>query len=567
MKSRAQILEQLKSGDSGLILIVGGGINGVGTLRDLAAQGIAATLVERGDFCSGTSSAPSRLIHGGLRYLEQGEFKLVRESVEERDTLLLNAPHQVHPLRVWVPALSWTGGTLQAMLRFLRLVRDPGPKGALILKFGLMFFDSFSWKHRTMPRHRLVRKKEARTALPGLSDEVKIIAEYYDARIESPERLTVELIEDAERDCDQSIALPYMSLQELVGDVAILRDELTGEVHRKTCAMVLNCAGAWIDHVNHHLGITKPLVGGTRGSHIVLNRPDLAAELADVMLYFETKDHRACLAYRINDDHILLGTTDLRTEDPDDRQITEDEINYLFEVLTSVMPHANLEWDDISYCFAGVRPLPHQTNGSAGAISRDHHFKTYEPEQKRPIPVVTLIGGKWTTYRACAAQLTDLVLKRFGKARQVSTESLPIGGGRDFPPTEELRRLFKLEVAAHANVSTERSDILFQRYGTRSKSVAKLLRTEGDVPLRSAPTYSWQEILWLLVHERVTQLDDLILRRSLLVFEGFASSALCREIAAIAAPVLHWDEAETERQISLTEQILEKIHLVKLNND
>ncbi|WP_108258725.1 FAD-dependent oxidoreductase [Mangrovicoccus ximenensis] len=187
MDSRDRIIARLREGAfDGAVLIAGGGINGAGLYRDLAAQGIPALLVDKGDFASGTSSAPSRLIHGGLRYLETGEFALVRESVEERNRMLLNAPHLVRPIPVWVPALSRFGGLFSAGLRFLRLKRSPGDKGSAVVRLGLSLFDRFGETDRTMPRHRAVPPGEAR-AIP-FSAAVRAVLEYWDARVTSPER-------------------------------------------------------------------------------------------------------------------------------------------------------------------------------------------------------------------------------------------------------------------------------------------------------------------------------------------------------------------------------------------
>ncbi|WP_312798334.1 glycerol-3-phosphate dehydrogenase/oxidase, partial [Tianweitania sp.] len=533
MQTRADVLQKLRSGESGDILIVGGGINGVGVLRDLAAQGVAATLVDMADFSSGTSAAPSRLIHGGIRYLEQGEFKLVRESVEERDRLLLNAPHQVKPLKVWVPALSWAGGTVQAALRFMRLVKDLGPKGALILKFGLAFFDSFSWQHRSMPKHRLIRREEALRTMPGLTGDTRIVAEYYDAKIESPERLTLELVADAEKDCAGSIGINYMKLDGFADGEAVLRDVVDGSTIKRRFRLIVNCAGAWIDSVDANLGINEGLVGGTRGSHLVLARPDLAESLGETMLYFETPDHRACLIYALDAGHVLLGTTDLRTEKPDDRDTTDAEIDYLFDVLRSVMPESNCKREDITFAYAGVRPLPHTSGGASGAISRDHVLKVYEPAGDREAPVLTLIGGKWTTYRACAEQIADAVLTRLKLPRKIKTESIAIGGGVGYPRDAKGIALLHAGIAQSSGVSRERAAVLVERYGTTAKTVAAWLKAEGDTPLVHAPLYSREEIAWIAENERVVRLEDVILRRSLMGFEGLAGEATVREVAGV----------------------------------
>lgn len=562
METREQALDRLRRGGEPRVLIVGGGINGVGVLRDLSAQGIAATLIDKGDLGSGTSAAPSRLIHGGLRYLETGEFALVRESVEERDRLLRNAPHLVRPIRVWVPAMSWGGGVLQAGLRFLGLLKDPGPKGAAILKLGLVIFDGFSRGLRSMPRHRLIRSAQAAAQVTGLSPEVKVVAEYYDARITHPERLVLELAADAERDCPAALALPYVSLQGMDGGEVVLRDEIGGDTIRCRPSLVVNCGGAWADIVDRRLGIEMELIGGTRGSHLVLDRPDLARQLDGTMLYFETPDHRACLIYALDDSNVLLGTTDLRTDDPDDRHCTEEEIDYLFDALGRVLPEARPTRDDIAFVYAGVRPLPIARSGAAGAISRDHALHMFEPDAKRPFVVATLIGGKWTTYRACAAQIADAVLARLSAERRRDTAELGIGGGKDFPTDgDEIDRL-AASLGRRWGLPGKRAADLVARYGGAADEVAAFLNGHGDTPLRNAGTYSRQEIEWILRNERVGRLEDVVLRRTLLAFENFASADTVIEIGEIAGSVLGWSSARLAEEIEGTLVRLSGTHRV-----
>ncbi|MGC4024245.1 MAG: glycerol-3-phosphate dehydrogenase/oxidase [Mesorhizobium sp.] len=561
MRTREEALSALENGGGGEVLIVGGGINGVGVLRDLAAQGIPATLVEMGDFCSGTSSAPSRLIHGGLRYLEQGEFKLVKESVEERDRLLMNAPHQVRPIRVWVPALSWFGGTFQAALRFFKLMKDPGPKGALILKLGLTFFDGFSWRFRSMPRHRLIGRGAAHDKISGLADNVKLVAEYYDARIDSPERLTMEIVGDAEEACPGALGLPYVSLAGVDGNTAILTDQVSGRTIRKDFRLIINCAGAWVDRVNAQLGISEQLVGGTRGSHLILDRPDIAKMIEDVMLYFETEDHRACLIYRMNDGQVLLGTTDLRTDNPDERETTEPEIDYLFSVMKSVLPRSNPRKDEISYAYSGVRPLPRQTGGAAGSISRDHTFRMFQPAAGRTVPVLALIGGKWTTYRACAEQLVDLALPTLDQTRSAENDRFANWWRQGFSQDSVALAELEKKVAAAGRVPPARAKTLVRRYGTTALRMAPELGQ--DKPLDGASSYSMQEMAWIAGHERVTHLGDLILRRTLMGFEGVANENSIRSVCKAVAPVLGWSDADCRKEIDQTLTILHGRHRVR----
>jgi glycerol-3-phosphate dehydrogenase len=567
MSPRNTLLARLRSGEmDDLPLIIGGGVNGLGVFRDLALQGVTALLVDRADFSSGTSAAPSRLIHGGLRYLETGEFALVRESVIERNALLRNAPHQVTPLSVWVPAYSWLGGLVLAGLRFFRLVKDPGPKGALMIKLGLLIFDGFGKANRVMPGHRLVRASEARRRFPRLRKRLAAVLEYYDARLSSPERLALELVKDAEADCPGALAIPHLEVTGLEEGKVVLMDRVDGEVFTVAPSIVINCAGPWVDTVDAPLGVPKPLMGGTKGSHLVLDRPDLAEQLGDGMIYFETADHRACLVYRLDGGMVLLGTTDIRTRDPDDRCCSEAEIDYLFGVLEDLMPGVALHRDQIRFTFAGVRPLPAAKSGSTGAISRDHAIEIFPPTSHRPFPLHALVGGKWTTYRSCSEQISDGVLRQLGVERRASTLHLPIGGGRNYPMDEEAWEALIGRIAAAGHVDIDTATRLLRRYGTTALDLAAGLTGDGRVSLAEAPCYLRGEIDWIARNERVTRLDDVILRRTLLAFEGLVTRDLVDEIAMLVEPVLNWSPDRRRDEIARTMRILsERHHLTVLD--
>ncbi|HVJ42175.1 MAG TPA: glycerol-3-phosphate dehydrogenase/oxidase [Dongiaceae bacterium] len=559
MMTRSELLQRLQSMTRTEILIVGGGINAVGLYRDLAAQGIPSLLVEKGDFCSGTSAAPSRLIHGGLRYLETGEFALVRESVEERNLLLRNAPHYVKPLPVWVPVTNRWSGLLTAGARFLRLIRNPGPRGALVLKLGLTVYDWFGAKYRSMPRHRMINGRTALREMPGLHPSICSVGEFYDARLTNAERLTLELVADAEADCPQAMAIPYLAAIGHDGEAVLLRDEIVGEIHRVTPRIVINAAGAWIDQVDAALGIDEKLVGGTKGSHLVLDHPQLAAALGEHMIYFSTADHRLCLAYRLERNLVLIGTTDLPTDDPEDMTCSEAEVDYLFRVMAEVMPALKLDRSQIIFRYAGVRPLPKAADGTvAGAISRDHHIQAFPAGAARPYEVLTLVGGKWTTYRACAEQIADMVLQRLQQRRRADTRGLEIGGGANWPQDADALRSYIADLAKSCNLTPDRAEILFGRYGTYARHVAGSLN--GDAPLHSLPGYSRGEILHLVRFERTTRLADLVLRRTQIGLAGLASPVVIAELAEIMAAAHAWPPERKEAEIDHASRLLQKRH-------
>lgn len=563
MLGRDAALRRLEKDRNVDVLIVGGGINGIGVLHDLAQQGVSAHLVERGDFCSGTSAAPSRLIHGGLRYLETGELSLVKESLVERNRLLLNAPHVVKPIRVWVPLRGITAGVFDAIGRLLRLKRNPGPKGALVVKLGLILYDILGVTLQTMPRHRFVGSGECGKTLPGLASDVRTVAEYFDAKVTMPERLGLELIADAEATCPGSLALPYVEVAGLSNDTVLLRDVIDGHAHEIRPRVVVNCTGAWVDRVDARLRIDKRLVGGTKGSHLVLRHPELAAQLDDIMLYFETHDHRICLVYALDSRHVLLGTTDMPTDDPDDAVCTQAEVDYLYAAMTEFMPGISLSNDQIVFAYAGVRPLPLAEGAVAGAISRDHELRTFEPDAARPFPVLSLVGGKWTTYRACAEQIADAVLARLGAVRRASTGAIPIGGGHDWPQDPATRAAAIAEASRQSGLPPARVAELFARYGSRAASYLAQLPRPAEIMLKTASGYSEQEIAYLACQERVTRLADILLRRTTIALLGEASPAAIDEIGSIAGRALGWTAQRVSEEIDATRQVLAQRHVVR----
>lgn len=559
MRSRDSVLESLRAGPRPEVLIVGAGINGIGVYWDLALQGVPALLVDRGDVCSGTSAASSRLIHGGVRYLEIGEFALVRESVTERNRLLRDAPHYVRPIPVWVPMDSLFGGALASVGRFLKLVRTPGSKGAMVVKLGLMVYDLFGRRDRVMPDHRMVASAEFRRALPNLAPSTRYMAEFYDARLTAPERLGLELIADAEKACPASLAANYVSLVGRDGGTVILEDTLTGERFQVAPKLVVNCSGAWVDRTDPPLGIEERLIGGTKGSHLVLDHPDFAARLGGRMLYFETGDHRICLAYPLDERRVLLGTTDIRTDDPEDTVCSAQEVDYLFEVMRAVMPGLVLDRGQIVFTYAGIRPLP-TSNEVAGAISRDHSVRVYEPDGGRRFPVLTLVGGKWTTFRPCAEQIADMVLARLGVERKVSTAGIGIGAGEGFPHGVEERGRLVCELARRSGLPAHRIEILLDRYGMRALDWIDQSPAGCQSMLKTLPAYSSAELAAIAKNERVATLSDVVLRRTQIGLLGLATPTAIGELAAVVGAALGWSAARIDDEISRTSRLLATRH-------
>jgi glycerol-3-phosphate dehydrogenase len=394
--NRQETLQAIQDNPDISVLIIGGGINGVGVFRDLALQGVNVLLVEKGDFCSGASAASSHMVHGGLRYLENGEFRLVREALTERNRLLQNAPHYVHPLPTTIPIFSWFSGILNAPLKFLRLRDKPGDRGAVVIKLGLTMYDWFTRNQQTLPRHKFYSKSKSLTQRPSLNPEIAATATYYDAWMPYPERICVELIADAEVVSTQARAVNYMKVTGAEGDGVTLADEITGETYTVKPKIVVNAAGPGIDFANQTLSKITQFIGGTKGSHLVVDHPELHAATQGHEMFFQNADGRITLFFPLMD-RVLIGTTDIRIDDPEEAVCSDDEIAYMLDMIKIVFPAIMVDRTHVVFTFSGVRPLPRSEAGTTGQISRDHSIKTVEAGNGVNFPILSLIGGKWST--------------------------------------------------------------------------------------------------------------------------------------------------------------------------
>ena len=282
------------------------------------------------------------------------------------------------------------------------------------------------------------------------------------------------------------------------------------------------------------------------------------------MLYFETEDFRACLIYPMGGDRLFIGATDIRTDDPDDRRCSDEEIDYLFDAMTQAMPEVRFSRDDIVFTVAGVRPLPHSDSVVTGSISRDHKLHQFAATSDRPFPVFTLIGGKWTTYRICAEQIADAVLAHLGQERTASTTRLAIGGGRDYPVDAAGQAAWAKELARTSGISQARADLLAYRYGTRARAIAEAEAAAEAGHIDGAEHYSVAEVTWICKHERVTRVEDIVLRRTLMAFEGAVTMTGLKEIAAIMRPILGWTATQAENEVTSTAELLRDRHRMRL---
>jgi len=563
--NRQETLSSLQSNPALDVLIIGAGINGIGAFRDLALNGADVLIVDRGDFCAGASAASSHMAHGGIRYLENGEFRLVREAVGERNRMIQNAPHIVKPLPTTVPMFKHFSGLLNAPFKFLGWLDKPSERGSLVIKIGLMFYDAFTGRTRTVPRHTFRGRAASLERWPRLNPAVRTTATYFDGSISNPERLALEVLLDGEADGGR--ALNYVSLVGGHGNAVTLRDELTGSTFDLRPKLLINAAGPWIDAANGSLGLSTRFIGGTKGSHLVINHPELRKAIGENEFFFENKDGRIVLIFPLFD-KVLVGTSDLPAENPDDVVCAEAEVDYFLGMIARVFPDIKVGHEHIVFRFSGVRPLAH--TGSAkttGQITRDHHIQVVEGEWTGlGFPVYSLVGGKWTSFRAFAEQVADKALAFLGRARQKSTRELPIGGGRNYPRTPEEQKRYLDGLAAWTGLSPQRMQSLFERYGTRAETVALFLLKQDDQPLRSLPEYSRREIAFLAQNEKVVHLDDLVLRRSMLAMLGGLTRAGVAELSEVIGESLGWDGERKQAEAARTLDLMATRHGVRLGD-
>lgn len=537
--SRTDKLDRIVADGAFDAIVVGGGINGIGAFRELALQHLRVLLVERADFCSGCSAAPSRMIHGGLRYLENGEFSLVRESLVERDALLQTAPHMVHPLPTTIPIVGVFSGLLNSTVAFFGGTGKPSSRGAVPIRIGLAVYDWLTRKRRAMPRHIFRGRAATLRKWPRLNARIRFSATYYDAWISHPERLGMELIADAEGIAPSCAAMNYATLERSADGGLELADGTTGLRASVTARVIVNATGAWLDETRDALeGQGERLVAGTKGSHLVIDNPALREALGGHMFYFENTDGRVCIAFPYLG-NVLAGATDIRVEKPGRVRCEDDERDYILEALQRLFPDIPNSADDIVFSFSGIRPLPRSQQAFTGRISRDHFTQRIDGSP----PQICMVGGKWTTFRAFAAQAADDVLHELGIARQRGSEAVPIGGGKDFPAvSHDLVRRFMHRFG----IDESRAAHLVDRYGTNGEAVeAHCAGYPDDAPLVPGCAYTSAEIDYLCRNEQVIHLGDLVLRRTDLAITGRLSLTLLDRLAAIAAAVMGWSDEES----------------------
>lgn len=526
------------------VLILGGGIHGAAVARELVLNGLSVVLADSNDLAAGATSKSSRLIHGGVRYLEYGDVRLVRESLVERQRLLSLAPQFTRPLRLFVPTqYRWTG-LLRSVLGFFRLSRTRlgrrlmgrgerrAPRGYWPVRLGLWMYDVFSWGDG-LPKSRgsKIGASAAGAPRPRVNESrYRWLCEYCDAQMRYPERCVLALLADAEQTARQRglslQVVPYAKLcwRDRTIEVA---DRDSAPVTTLTPGMVVNCSGAWGDLTLKGIDpATTPLFAGTKGSHLVTRHAGLKSLLGEHGVYAETGDRRLAFILPFGD-AVLVGTTDERfAGPPEDVVASEQELNYLRDVVAGVFGLTLMD-ADIECHYSGVRPLPRTTDTTNAAISRDHSLAEH---CLHGVPILTLVGGKLTTFRSVSEQICDRVLKRLGRQRTQSTAGRTLIGGEDFPRDPSQWPDLWTRWAAEFHTTVDEVELLWPLYGMRTRAILDQVSKASGERIAESPLRR-STVRWVIDHEWVSSLQDLVERRLMLVFASRLSRSMLQDLA------------------------------------
>jgi glycerol-3-phosphate dehydrogenase len=525
-----------QAGNSYDLVVVGAGINGTGIARDAARRGLKVLLLDKSDIAAGTTSWSSRLIHGGLRYLEHAEVGLVHESLQERERLLHIAPHLVFPLPLTLPIYNYH------------------KRGPLLIRAGMIAYDALSY-NKSLPKHRMFDREGALAHVPGLNpDGLKAAARYYDAQVEFPERISVENTLDAI--AHGAIVETGADVDGLVLEAGVVRGvrwlDANGDRQEAKTTTVANVAGPWVDRFLAEAGIAQerpPFLGVTKGSHIVV-APFPGAPVD--ALYIEAKsDGRPYFIIPWNGLY-LIGTTDERYAGDLDKVVpTEAEIAYLLQETTTAIPGAGLDRDSVLYAYAGLRPLPNQA-GSESGITRRHVIHNHAPAVSG---LLSVIGGKLTTFRNLSEQVVNAVGEMQGRNLPPSdTAQATLPGGSEAPGAVAR----SLQHDRPEWLSQKSVAYLVRIYGTRARDVIALAETEPDLrdvihPETGAIAAT---VAFAFLHEHARTLTDSLMRRTMIGYAADAGFDALPDAARVAGAAAGWDEARVRDEVERHRQYM-----------
>jgi len=511
------------------VIVIGGGINGVAIARECARLGQRTLLVEQHDFAAGTTSRSTRMIHGGLRYLEYGDIGQVHESLRERQWLLNRYPHLVNPLQF-----------------FLALDQN-SRRSALAIRAGLWLYRHL-YKQKLRDRPGADGSRAEQNRLERLLDAGRrfSIFNFEDAQCEFPERLVAEwLVEATEAGAVARNHTQVLAVETRNGRTtgALLRDLQSGKEERVEGAWIINATGPWADRICQDSGIQTrhPMVGGVRGSHIVLPK---FAGAPDAAVYTEAVDGRAIFVIPWNE-QILVGTTEVQDGgDPGQAHPSADEIEYLLRSLLRLFPRIRVSAQDIRYAFAGVRPLPFSPDKQPAAISRKHSLRDHTPDGAAQM--LSVIGGKLTT----AASLARECARKIGLRPLAPTFAIVPENGID----ALLERLVN-EIAEAGGISQASARGIVEWHGSRSMMIARMALSTPELraPLCPHTEHIVAEAANAFANECAVTLADVLLRR-VPVALGVCWSQECSQDAAMRiARAMGWNDKQTAIELEAFE--------------
>ena len=516
------------------LIVIGGGINGVAVARDGALRGLKTILIEKSDFGSGTTSWSSRLVHGGLRYLEYFEFHLVRESLREREILLQTAPHLVKPIQMTIPIYA------------------QGSRSYWEIQAGMVLYDLLSYD-KSLPNHRMLGAKKLRQLFRAVEpDGCRGAAQYYDAQVEYAERLCLEIVLSAQEAGATMLSYTTVTqLQRSGNRIASLvcRDSESGDAftvrgHDQT--VVINTSGPWVDQVCRSgiqgnapapVGKTRK-IGGTRGSHIIVDKfpgaPDEALyveALTDGRPFFILPWLGMC----------LIGTTDIRFDgDLDKVHASNDEIDYLLNETNRVIPAAQLTRELVRFTYSGVRPLPYSEGKKTSSITRSHVLYDHMPEAVENM--VSLIGGKLTTHRQVGEEMVDAALKKQKKPRgQSPARQALLPGALSSKQAQQLMQTSHRDVVAH----------LLSLYGARTPQVLALVEESPELgePILAGQPDIKAQIVYSVRSELARTYVDICRRRTALAMRGNYGFDALPVLADVLTRYCDWSSERCDRNV------------------
>ncbi len=505
------------------LIVIGAGINGAAVAREAALSGINVLLIERGDIAAGTSSASSRLIHGGLRYLEHAEISLVRESLNERERLLRCAPHLVVPLELYIP-----------VYRRARRKRWQ-------IAVGLTLYDWLS-ADSSLPGHTVLSRAALLERLPGL-DPADLVggASYFDAQARYPERLVVENVRDAV--ANGATLKTYTRVTRIrVASGCVTGVEwrtARGESGAASAPLVVNAAGPWVDDVLGPIKHTR-LIGGTKGSHLIA---PLFPGAPRAGVYVEAGSDSRPLFILPWNDLLLVGTTDERFEgDAGAAAIDDSELAYLVRETERVFPAANGLAQRVLFTHTGVRPLPYRPRGAEGAITRRHLIRRHRAAKG----LYSIVGGKLTTHRALAEDVLKVLWRHLPRAAHVRpTRARPLPGALDGRDRDEML------ADVGAALGAAQAQRLWHVYGAGAAAVASLAKAQD---LRATLDASSAVLVAELVYARETEwaetLDDILQRRCMAGLGADFGLAAAEPAARWLERLGVWDKTRAEQELA-----------------